>query len=153
MIAYRIGDARRALYDGAGAFLHGGRWNSPGRRVIYAADSVALAMLEVLVHTNTGRIPPHDAVVELDIPDRLAVETVEPKALPGWDAGDELASRAYGDDWHAAQRTPVLVVPSVVTWKTAPNGRNLLLNQDHPDARAIVPSPPKPVIWDQRLFP
>jgi len=153
MIAYRIGDARRAIYDGTGAFLYGGRWNSPGRRVIYAGDSLALAMLVVLVHTNTGRIPPRHALVQINIPDRLTVEILDPGAVPGWDASDELASRAYGDHWHAAQRTAVLVVPSVVTWKTAPNGRNLLLNQDHPDARAIVPSQPKSVIWDRRLFP
>lgn len=152
MIAYRIGDARRAIYDGSGAFLHGGRWNSPGRRVIYAGDSLALAMLEVLVHTNTGRIPPRHALVEIDIPDRLTVEILDPGAVPGWEASDELASRAYGDHWHASRRTIVLSVPSVVTWKTAASGRNLVVNQDHADAGAIKVAPPKPVVWDERLF-
>jgi len=153
MIAYRIGDARRAIYDGTGAFLHGGRWNSPGRRVIYAGDSLALAMLEVLVHTNTGRIPPRHALVEIDIPDRLTVEILDPGAVPGWDASDELASRAYGDHWHASQRAAVLAVPSIVTWKTAAHGRNLVLNQDHPEAATIAAAPAKPVVWDERLFP
>ena len=40
-----------------GAF--GGRWNSPGRRVIYAAESYAGAMLEVLANSNIGRVPKH----------------------------------------------------------------------------------------------
>ena len=153
MIAYRIGDARRAIYDGTGADLYGGRWNSPGRRVIYAADSLALAMLELLVHTNTGRIPPRHAVVEIAIPDHLAIETVDPRAVSGWDASDELASRAYGDHWHATRRTIVLSVPSVVTWKTSASGRNLVVNQDHADAGAINVAAPKPVVWDERLFP
>jgi RES domain-containing protein len=38
-----------AQLDGEGARLYGGRWNSPGVRVAYAADSPALAVLEVLV--------------------------------------------------------------------------------------------------------
>ena len=127
-IAYRIGDARLRPHR---AFLHGGPWNSPGRWVIYAGDSLALAMLEVLIHTHTGRIPPRHALMEIGhtltgSPSRSST----PPPCPGWDASDELASRADGDHWHAAQRTAVLVVPSVVTWKTAPNGRNLLLNQD-----------------------
>ena len=30
LIGYRIGDARHPLFDGRGAMLEGGRWNSPG---------------------------------------------------------------------------------------------------------------------------
>ena len=54
--AYRIADRRHPLFDGTGAMLFGGRWNSPGRRVICASASYACAMLEVLVHTGMGRI-------------------------------------------------------------------------------------------------
>ena len=54
MIAYRIADARHPIFDGTGAMLRGGRWNSIGQRVIYAAESYAGAMLEILVHANLG---------------------------------------------------------------------------------------------------
>jgi RES domain-containing protein len=33
--AYRLADERYLIFDGGGAMLMGGRWNSPGRRVIY----------------------------------------------------------------------------------------------------------------------
>ena len=55
--AYRIADRRHKIFDGQGASLLGGRWNSPGRRVIYAAETYAGAMLEALVHANIGRLP------------------------------------------------------------------------------------------------
>ena len=55
--AYRIADSRRPIFDGTGAAALGGRWNSPGRRVIYASETCAGALLEKLAHTNIGRVP------------------------------------------------------------------------------------------------
>ena len=55
---YRIADSRHSPESGEGARLHGGRWNSPGRAVIYACETMTGAMLEKLVHTN-GRMPKH----------------------------------------------------------------------------------------------
>jgi len=40
--------------SGNGARMYGGRWNSPGRPVIYCAGSVSLAILEILAHVETG---------------------------------------------------------------------------------------------------
>ena len=33
MQIFRIGDSRHALWDGTGAAMVGGRWNSPGKRL------------------------------------------------------------------------------------------------------------------------
>ena len=49
---YRVCRARYARLDGEGARRAGGRWNSPGRTVVYMAESVALAVLENLVHMS-----------------------------------------------------------------------------------------------------
>lgn len=57
MQIYRIGDSRHPLWDGTGAAMVGGRWNSPGRPVIYGSLSYACAILEILMHANIGRIP------------------------------------------------------------------------------------------------
>jgi len=37
-------------FDGEGARLYGGRWNSPGVKMIYTSESLALAALEILAH-------------------------------------------------------------------------------------------------------
>jgi RES domain-containing protein len=54
---YRVCRARYARLDGAGALLVGGRWNSSGRAVVYMAESIALAVLENLVHNGQTRLP------------------------------------------------------------------------------------------------
>lgn len=149
MIAYRIADARRSIFDGTGAMLHGGRWNSIGQRVIYAAESYAGAMLEVLVHANLSVPPKNHRVVRITIPDQLEIETVEARSLPGWDSEDLTATRAFGDQWLKEFRTPVLRVPSVIT-----EGResNLLFNPSHPHFTLIQAAAPEEVHWDIRLF-
>lgn len=135
MRAFRIADRRFPIFDGTGARLVGGGWNSPGRAVIYAAETFAGTVLEVLVHSNLGRVPKSHGVVEITINDEVAVEAVAADAVPGWDAEDQLASRAFGDKWLAEQRTAVLLVPSSVT-----RGRehNVLLNPEHPEFERIT---------------
>lgn len=149
MRAFRIADRRFPIFDGTGARLVGGCWNSPGRPVIYAAETFAGAVLEVLVHANLGRIPRTHAVVEITIPDAIATETVAPEKLPGWDADDQSVSRAYGDQWLDEGRTAVLLVPSLVT-----RGRehNVLLNPEHRAFQHITSSKPQDMVWDERLF-
>lgn len=49
---FRIVKSRWAstAFDGEGARLHGGRWNSVGTRMVYTSASRSLAALEILVH-------------------------------------------------------------------------------------------------------
>jgi len=72
--AYRIADRRHRIFDGAGAASFGGRWNSPGRRVIYAAETYAGAMLEILAHANIGRIPRSHSWIEILIGNGVKTE-------------------------------------------------------------------------------
>lgn len=149
MRCFRIADARFPLFDGTGARLHGGRWNSPGRAVIYSAETYAGAILEILVHANLNRIPRTHAVVTIEVPDDVAVECLAASDLPGWDKPDLSISRSFGDRWLVEARTAVLFVPSLVT-----RGRehNVLLNPAHPDFARLTYSQPEPVVWDERLF-
>lgn len=149
MIAYRIADARHPIFDPVGAMLHGGRWNSVGQRVIYATESYAGAMLEVLVHANLSVPPRNHRVVRITIPAQVEIEAVSPLSLAGWDSEDLTAPRAFGDRWLTEARTAVLRVPSVIT-----EGRenNLLINPLHPQFAKIVASEPEPIHWDARLF-
>jgi RES domain-containing protein len=148
MRAFRIADGRRPVFDGQGAAMRGGRWNSPGRRVIYASETYAGALLEILVHTNIGKLPRHFVSIEIDIPDDVSREEVELTRLPAWDGEDLRASRAYGDEWYDRLRSAVLIVPSVVTR----HERNMMINPRHADFARITATEPEPVIWDERLF-
>lgn len=149
MLAYRIADSRHPIFDPTGAMLHGGRWNSIGHRVIYAAETYAGALLEVLVHANLSYPPKNHRVVRVQIPDEVTVETVSIYQIKDWDAEDMVTSRAFGDEWIRSLRTAVLKVPSVIT-----QGResNLILNAAHPHFALISVESPEPVIWDSRLF-
>ncbi len=149
MQIFRIGDSRHAIWDGTGAALVGGRWNSPGRPVIYASLSYACAMLEILVHASIGRIPDTQRFVIAELSEDVSVERHEAIALPaGWNADGSPSARQFGDLWLLQARTAVLLVPSVIAtleW-------NALVNPLYPDAAKIKVSESQQVIWDQRLF-
>ncbi len=130
--------------------LHGGRWNSIGQRVIYAAETYAGALLEVLVHANLTLPPRNHKVIRIEIPDDVAIENVRISDVRGWDAEDMVASRAFGDQWVHEARSAVLRVPSVVT-----QGRehNLVIHVAHPQFSRISAGKPEAIAWDERLFP
>lgn len=149
MRIYRIGDERHPIWDGTGAALVGGRWNSPGRPLVYGSLSYACAMLEILAHANIGRIPLTHRYVIADVPDGVTVERHDQNTLPyGWDAENNSSARSFGDLWLSEARSAVLLVPSVVAkleW-------NALVNPAHTDARQLPLSSAEKVVWDKRLF-
>jgi RES domain-containing protein len=149
MQIYRIADRRHPVWDGTGAMLMGGRFNSPGKPVIYGSLSFAGAMLEVLAHARIGKVPRNHVYVKAEAPEGLTLERAAEDCLPqDWDAPDSGAAREFGDRWLDQRRSAVLLVPSVVArleW-------NALVNPAHPDAMHIDVTDPAPVIWDARLF-
>ena len=149
MQIYRIGDSRHALWDGTGAAMVGGRWNSPGLPAIYGSLSYACAMLEILVHANIGRIPTTHGYLVADVPANVPIERHDSQSLPrGWDGDDASIARQFGDQWIREARSAVLVIPSVVAkleW-------NAVVNPHHPAASQLTVSQSQKVIWDQRLF-
>jgi RES domain-containing protein len=146
---FRIGDERHPLWDGTGAALVGGRWNSPGRQLIYGSLSFACAMLEMLAHANIGRVPTTHSFLVVDVPIDVAVERCDPNLLPiGWDAENSSLAKNFGDQWLKEKRSAILLVPSVIAkleW-------NVLVNPLHPDASRLVVSTPEKLVWDKRLF-
>src|SRR5689334_11355780 len=97
--AFRIVDSRHAIFDGTGAMLYGARWNSPGRRISYAAESCSGALLEILVHAS-GSVQRSQAFITIDVPAAVAIEEVEPADVPGWDGRSFESARRYGDRWY-----------------------------------------------------
>ena len=148
--AFRAVKAGYAVFDGEGARRTDARWHSRGRPVIYCSTCLAGALLEIVAHRGRLRLPgSHHAGIAV-IPDTIAREELDPASLPGWDtAPDAPVARAYGDRWLADARTAVLIVPA---FTARPLQQHILLNPRHPDFRRIELQPPRPVVWDVRLF-
>ena len=147
---YRVAKAGRPVFDGSGAFLEGGRWNSAGRRVIYASTCLAGSLLELLAHAGARqKLPGKHHCARAEVPDNLDIEYVDETRLPGWDAPHSDVARDVGDDWLAALRTAVLSVPAVTA---KPYGRHLLLNPAHPEFTRIRIAESVPIEWDARLL-
>jgi RES domain-containing protein len=137
-------------FDGVGPARGGGRWNSRGTYVAYAATSRALAVLEILVHVDRAHAPDDYVFIEAELPED-ATETVDAAALPvGWRAEPPPAAlRAIGDAWARSGRSLALRVPSAVVVEEW----NVIVNPSHPrfDELRIV-GRPVPVVLDPRLL-
>lgn len=127
--------------------MYGGRWNSPGRAVIYACTTYAGAMLEKLVHTGRT-IPRHQVCVTFEYPVDLPITMLDPKTIAGWSDADTIVSRRAGDAWLLSAKTAILLVPSVVF----DIERNALINPAHADTARIRVAGIEPIRWDDRLF-
>src|SRR5687768_16821270 len=113
--AWRIVKEKYAAsaFDGEGARLNGGRWNSTGLRVVYASSTKSLAALEILIHLKLPVISKYVAI-PIQFADGL-VEVFPAGKLPiGWDVEPvSPASQWIGDAWVKAARSAVLAVPSI----------------------------------------
>lgn len=157
ILAWRIGTDTRTYQaddmNGTGAKITGGRWNSAGNALVYAASSRALACLETVVHLGGGGLPLNRYLVQLDVPDDVwkARTVLDLSAAPvGWDALPEgMVSLSYGDSWLASHATAILLVPSIVV----PEEQNILINPAHPDAALIKATKVRKWLYDSRLKP
>ena len=91
-------------WDATGAFIRGGRWNSPGTAILYAASSLSLACLEILVHIRNPNNFPVYAYSQMTIPaDQIEEwESADPIRSPERRKAifkSEVLSREEGDIW------------------------------------------------------
>jgi RES domain-containing protein len=149
--AWRV-DNRKWLkrsFDGTGASLEGGRWNSPGVLAVYASEHLAMAAHEKFIHLPKP-LPANSLYVKFSVRfGRLAVTRLGAGRLPpNWreEPVPESAQR-IGDAWIAAARTAILAVPSVLY----PEETNYVLNPAHPDFPKIQISRGEPFAFDPRM--
>lgn len=119
------------------ALSTGFRWNSLHTRLVYTAESRALATLEVSVHLDLSEDLPTDRFyVEIDIPDDVAIQEVTINDLPlDWDSKPPgRFTQQIGDAFVYHSDTAVLKVPSSIV----PQEYNYLINPLHPDAKKIT---------------
>jgi len=138
---------KNAAFSGEGGIYAAGRWTPQGIRAVYTSESLALATLEVFVHTESDKIPL--VGIRAFIPDSTAVEEIKIDDLPSnWQEESAYpALQSMGEAWFQSQRTPVLKVPSAIV----PFEYNYVLNPDHPKLW-VSTNPPFNFKFDQRMW-
>ena len=137
-----------AAFSGEGARIHGGRWNSKGRAVVYASESVSLAVLEQLVHVEDPAVLDAFVVVSAPLVEN-AIEVLSPFSLPDdWRSYPvPLSTKRIGDAWLSEARSLALKVPSV----TVRGQYNYLIDPVHQDFAGVQVSDPEPLDLDPRI--
>jgi RES domain-containing protein len=139
MYVYRI-ERKKYLVDvlsGKGvALCSGNRWNSLHTPMVYTSQSRSLAVLEILARVNAMELVPSDRLlVELEIPDRIRIEEIQPGELPpNWNIfppGEQ--TQMLGDAFIRKAKAAVCKVPSSLL-----EGEfNYLINPMHADSKHI----------------
>ena len=141
MTIYRMHRAARSAGDYTGAMLAGGRWNPIGVPMLYAAEHLSLACLEILVHLDKGQLPRDYVWSKADLPHR-------PELLNVASLNDIGSCQTAGTVWIRTVNELAIGVPSVVI----PEEFNVLLNPTHTDYKTLIWSEPRPFRFDPQLF-
>lgn len=149
---YRICKIKYAAtwFDGEGAYRYGGRWNSRGMRILYTAESLSLATLEMLVHLNDEEILLSYSFAAAEFDESLVLPVEEFRALPeNWSASPPpLEIQRIGDEWAREQASVVLKVSTSVL----PVEFNYLINVRHPEFSKVKLGEPQTFTFDERLY-
>ncbi|MCJ8203217.1 RES family NAD+ phosphorylase [Pseudomonas sp. RGM2987] len=115
--------------SGIGAQRSGGRWNPPGRRVIYASADPATAILEVAAHLGFDALDkvPH-VLTCFEVLDPALIKVIQPEDVPNpnWliPAQPSPNQQQFADALLALH--PFVLIPSTVTRRSW----NLLVSCD-----------------------
>jgi RES domain-containing protein len=149
--AWRIVRASRAqtAFTGEGPWRYGGRWNSPGVRVVYVSEHQSTAALEVFANRVPFILDEKYKAFRLEWPDRLTETFAVAKLPPDWKRSPPPPeAMQIGDRWINEQRSAVLALPSALS----PADTNFLLNPGHADFKQIRIAPPVDYEFDPRLM-
>ena len=137
----------REAFDGRGAKSYGGRWNHPGKLVVYASDSLPLAALELFVHLE-GQ--PYFKLNTISANISANTEITQIEKLPkNWHSFPApMSTKDIGSKWLNSNQTAVLKVPSVMI----PDSYNYLLNPLHPNFNEIITNKPEPFNFDPKMW-
>ena len=126
-----------------------GRWNKSGQKVIYAAESIALAFLESMIRRQGVGFNEDFKIMFLEIPQDLSITNIDLASLsPGWDnIRNHAVSQERASSWFLSLESPVLRVPSVVL----PHSFNFVINTEHKEFKKIKIIDITPLLPDSRI--
>lgn len=137
-------------FRGDGSRVYGGRWNSVGIPVVYTADSISLAVLEIIVHLENHEFL-FNSYVKLPVmfDSKLVVELNRNKLPRNWNAlPPPVSTQKIGVDWVSSLKSVVFKVPSSVI----PDEYNFLINPNHPDFHLVKIGAAQNFAFDSRLI-
>ena len=150
MRAWRIVSERwlDTAFSGEGARILGGRWNSKGTRIVYLADSLALAALELLVHIDHAQALSRHWAIPVEFAEESLAQLAKADVPAGFpDTMTLSTTQRIGDAWIRTGDTPLLRVPSAVVSVEF----NYLFNPGHDLAGEVHQGEPIPFRFDERL--
>lgn len=126
---WRISDHSDLLGDGGR--IASGRWHTAGQRVVYLAESPAVAMFEALVHMEyDAEDPPLEfTLLKISTPHSLKISFLDLSESQSWQEQPEF-TRRIGDAWLSSRKSALARVPSAIV----PFAWNYLLNPEHPES-------------------
>lgn len=136
-------------FDGQGARINGGRWNRKGVAMVYTAESIALAALEIIAHALfLDFLEDEYSWFPVTFDEKLCL-TLDASSLPvNWreyPAPPEL--KDIGTAWIRSQQTVILKVPSAIV----PQENNFLISPMHPDFDKLEIGTPHAFRFDSRM--
>jgi RES domain-containing protein len=136
--------------SGEGARIYGGRWNPIGIPVIYTAESLSLATLEIIVHLEREQLL-YKRFVKIPVTfESSLVFPLSRKKLPkDWASlPPSESTQKIGQKWIERTKHIILKIPSTVIKEE----HNYLINPAHPDFSAIEIGKPQRFEFDERLI-
>lgn len=137
MFVYRIvkNKIRTKDLSGKGAYNEGGRWNNEGVFALYTSENEALALLEVLVHTEESELPPNLFITTIEFPDNSPILTILDSDLPiDWRIPENIFLKDKGDKILSEKKYLGIKTRSAVL----PQSFNYILNPLFPGYYDIV---------------
>lgn len=131
-----------SAFSGEGAKRYGGRFNSPGVPMVYAAESLALATLELLTKVSNRHQLGGRVCIPVSFSRAHVLEKEEADLPKDWDKRPYgSASQKVGDAWIESEASLVLRVPSVVESREY----NYLIHPTHPEFEELTVGEPEPL--------
>lgn len=148
MIIYRLATAQYADdISGTGAKLTGGRWNERGLPVLYTAENISLAVLEIVVNADRHFIPPTYQLIKLFVPDTVECSFISKDKLKQQWKDDFEYSQWMGTAFIRQNKHLILKVPSAVVDEEY----NYLFNPLHNDFKKLKITAISSFKFDNRL--
>lgn len=151
MIVYRLANRKYSNdLSGIGAEIAGGRWNFKGTRILYTADSRALCMAEIAVHTPIGVMPKDYFLISIEVPDYSRIIQINSKDLPkDWRKFPySRITQDLGNNFIGKKEVLYIKVPSAVVL----GDFNILINPAHSDFDKVKIIKTERFDFDERLF-